>query len=67
MLLEGIRQFEDSSWHFEQDVSRVYVYGLSKTPDTLSAEVYYKDDRPKLILEFYYVGNGMFNESLSGS
>jgi hypothetical protein len=54
LLLDGILRFEEESWNFSRDVTRVYANGLTKKQsDTLSVEVYFNDDRPKLVLEFY--------------
>lgn len=54
LLLDGILCFEDESWNFSKDVTRLYANGLTKEQsDTLSVEVYFKDNRLKLVLEFY--------------
>jgi hypothetical protein len=54
LLLDGILRFEDESWKISKDVTRVYANGLTKEQsDTLSVEVYFKDTRPKIVLEFY--------------
>jgi hypothetical protein len=37
-----------------KDVSRVYMYGLSNKGDSLTVEVYFRTDKPKLVLEFYH-------------
>lgn len=46
---------QDNDWSFESDVSRVYGYGLATKSETLTLEVYFIEDRPRLILEFFYV------------
>ncbi|KAJ8112821.1 hypothetical protein OPT61_g4899 [Boeremia exigua] len=56
LIVEGVRQFEDASWSLGKDVSRVYIYALSNRGDSLTAEVYFHTDRPKLVLEFYHTG-----------
>jgi hypothetical protein len=54
LLLDGILRFEEKSWQFSKDVSQVYAQGLTEAlGDTLSVEVYFKNDQPKLVLEFY--------------
>lgn len=63
LILTGVRSFQNLAWNFENDVTRVYVYGLSTSRDTLSAEIYYKDDRPKLVLEFYHLNDGQSRQS----
>jgi hypothetical protein len=52
MILDGILHFEDA-WDLSKDVSHIYVFGLSKEQDSLSLEVYFKDEQPKLVLELY--------------
>lgn len=56
LIVGGVRQFEDTSWSLEKDVSRVYIYALSNRGDSLTAELYFRTDRPKLVLEFYHTG-----------
>lgn len=46
---------QDNDWSFVSDVSRVYGYGLATKSETLTLEVYFIEDRPRLILEFFYV------------
>lgn len=53
VLLAGICEFEDTTWSIHKSISRVYVYGLTTSNDTLYAEIYFKDDRPKLVIEFH--------------
>lgn len=55
-ILEGIRRFEDGTWTFAEDISRVYVYALGGKNDSLTAEIYYRADKPKLMLEFFVAG-----------
>lgn len=52
LLLNGVLSFKNEPWDFVDDVSRCYVYGL-KDEGSLSMELYFKNERPKLILEFY--------------
>jgi len=54
VVLDGILRFEENSWEFSKDVARVYAYGLAKQQDSLSLALYFRDDRPKLVLEFYH-------------
>lgn len=46
---------QDDTWSFAAHVSRVYGYGLPfwKASDTLTLELYFTDNRPRLILEFF--------------
>jgi hypothetical protein len=53
-ILEGVLRFEDESWSFDKDVTRAYVYGLGIENDSLSMELYFNDERPKLVLEFFH-------------
>ena len=53
-IVEGIRHFEDASWSLERDVSRIYLYGLSSRGDSLTVELYFRNDRPKIVLEFFH-------------
>lgn len=55
LILESIQRFEGSSWSFDEAVTRVYVYGLCEANhnETLSLEIYFQDDRPKLTLELF--------------
>jgi hypothetical protein len=52
VILAGIQRSEDG-WTLAEDVARTYVYGLANKEDSLSLEIYFRDDRPKVILEFY--------------
>jgi hypothetical protein len=52
-ILEGIRHFEDETWKFAKDVSRVYLYALASEDDSLTVEIYFHADRPKLVLEYF--------------
>jgi hypothetical protein len=36
------------------NVSRVFVYGLAGSDDTLTLELYMKTDEPKVVLELFY-------------
>lgn len=54
LIVDGIRRFENASWSLRNDVSRVYLYALSSKGESLTAEVYFRTDRPKLVLEFYH-------------
>lgn len=56
VILEGLRQSETPDWSLQRDIRRVYARCNSKRgsiQDTLRLEIYYKDDRPKLELEYY--------------
>lgn len=66
LILEGILCFEDESWSFNTGVIRVYAYAHSSAieDDTLSVELYFNDERPKLILEFFHREKG-YRESES--
>lgn len=47
---------QDETWSFTVSVSRVYGYGLVRgTDDTLTLEVYFIDERPRMMLEFFFV------------
>lgn len=52
VILAGIRHSEDG-WTLAENVTRIYVFALAKEGDSLSLELYFKDDRPKVVLEFY--------------
>lgn len=51
LMLEAIERSVSSQ---APAVSRVCAYGLAADCDTLSMEIYFKDDRPKLILELFH-------------
>ncbi|KAF2245985.1 HET-domain-containing protein [Trematosphaeria pertusa] len=56
VILEGLRQSQTREWSFQRDVRRVYARCHSKRSnyaESLSLEIYFVDDRPKLELEFY--------------
>jgi hypothetical protein len=56
VILDGIRESETHSWSFEQHVRQVYARCRgthNQKSDSLSLEIYFKDDRPKLELEFF--------------
>ncbi|KAL6704426.1 hypothetical protein ACN47E_008278 [Coniothyrium glycines] len=56
VLNEGLRQVSGDSWMYPDDIRSVYARCLEKCRDELSTlylEVYFKDERPKLMLEFY--------------
>ncbi|TVY88520.1 hypothetical protein LAWI1_G007433 [Lachnellula willkommii] len=52
VILAGILHSEDG-WTFAEDVTHIYVFALAKEEDSLSLELYFRDDRPKVVLEFY--------------
>ncbi|KAH8782076.1 heterokaryon incompatibility protein-domain-containing protein [Hyaloscypha finlandica] len=52
VILAGILHSEDG-WTLAEDVTHIYVFGLAKEEDSLSLELYFRDDRPKVVLEFY--------------
>lgn len=61
IIWQAILQAEKNGareWNFAEDVSRVYVYGLATALDTLSAQLYFKNDRPKLVLEIFHPEGG---------
>lgn len=56
VILEGLRQVESNEWTFQRDVRRVYARCCSirkSYHDSLTLEVYFVDDRPKIELEFF--------------
>lgn len=55
ILLDGISLMQDDTWSFTADVSKVYGYGLATESDTLTFEVYFIDNRPRVMLEFFHV------------
>lgn len=58
IILAGLRGYESRSWAFEQDVRRVYAQCRSMRngkSDTLCLELYFKNDRPKVELEFFSI------------
>jgi len=61
-LLNGISEMQDGTWWFVDDVSRVYGYAFTCENATLTLEIYFSDDRPRVTLEFYrYLDlDGMF-------
>jgi hypothetical protein len=56
-IADGIHQFEDHSWSLKKDVSQIYLYALSNRGDSLTIELYFRNDRPKLVLEFYHASS----------
>ncbi|TVY22392.1 hypothetical protein LHYA1_G008428 [Lachnellula hyalina] len=52
VILAGILQSEDG-WTLAGDITHIYVFALAKNEDSLSLELYFRDDRPKVVLEFY--------------
>jgi len=62
VILAGILHSEDG-WTLAEDVTHIYVFGLAKEEDSLSLELYFRDDRPKVVLEFYRrERNGLLSE-----
>jgi hypothetical protein len=62
VILAGILHSEDG-WTLAEDVTHIYVFGLAKKEDSLSLELYFRDDRPKVVLEFYRrERNGLLSE-----
>ncbi|KAF4447929.1 HET-domain-containing protein [Fusarium austroafricanum] len=51
---EAITKMEDGEWQFSEHVSRVYATANGEKDETLTLEVYFKDDRPKHTLELYF-------------
>ncbi|RYP24494.1 hypothetical protein DL765_000514 [Monosporascus sp. GIB2] len=69
LILEGIQHFADSSWSVDKDVSRAYAYGPSDLglAETLFVELYFIDERPKLVLEYFHPqSRGLSNGSPPG-
>lgn len=64
-LMRGILLMQDETWSFTGTVSRVYGYGLATETDTLTLEVYFIDERPRMMLEFFCVNRD--GESISQS
>ena len=58
-IVDGILRFEDPTWTLEKDVSRLYLYALSERGDTLSVELYFRTEKPKLVLEFFQTTGGL--------
>lgn len=58
MLFEGIRQFKDEIGNFVDSVARMYARRpIDNIPPTLSLEIYFKESRPKLEIEFRSKGD----------
>jgi len=53
ILLDGVLRFEGHDWIFSNDISRIYAHGSPNGKDSLTLELHFKDERPKLDLEFY--------------
>ncbi|KAI0813989.1 HET-domain-containing protein [Xylaria sp. FL0064] len=53
ILLEGIILMQAEGWSFEHDVLRAYGYGLASEKDTLALELYFYDERPRIVLEYF--------------
>ncbi|KAI0967648.1 heterokaryon incompatibility protein-domain-containing protein [Xylaria arbuscula] len=53
ILLKGIILMQAEDWSFEHDVSR--VYGIASNRDTLALELYFYDERPRIIREYFIV------------
>ena len=56
IILEAIRQFESPDRVFKRDVKKVYARCREKHrhgTESLSLELFFKDDQPKLLLELY--------------
>jgi hypothetical protein len=66
LIFEGIRQFQREIGDFVGSVSRIYACGPAhNVPRTLSLEIYFKEPRTKLEIEFHTQGDvGMSNEPL---
>lgn len=57
----------DGQWSFTSDVSRVYGHALATDTDTLTLEVCFVQERPKLVIELFRTDyHGMLSGSLSG-
>jgi hypothetical protein len=69
VILKGLSAAESGTWSFKDDIRRVYARCRSsstKIPDSLTVEIYFADERPKLELEFFSLdGSGTYKvESL---
>lgn len=53
LLLTGVEKMQDGTWSFINDVSRVYGYAQATCHDTLTLEVYFLPDRPRIMLELF--------------
>jgi hypothetical protein len=53
-IVDGILLYEDSTWTIGEDVSLAYLYALSNRGDTLTLEIYFRTERPKLVLEYFH-------------
>ena len=51
LILEAIERTVSTP---EADIRRIYIYGLATEFDTLTLQLYFVDDRPKLILEIFH-------------
>jgi len=65
-ILEGILRFENGTWTFAKDVSRVYLYALGSEGDSLTLEIYFHAERPKLLLELFIPGEYASLGAISG-
>lgn len=54
VIHEAITKMEDGDWQFSEHVSRVYATANGEKDETLTLEVYFKDDRPKSTFELYF-------------
>jgi hypothetical protein len=52
------RERQPLSWDLADRVARIYAYGLSSDRDTLSLEVYLKDEETKRTLELFFPESG---------
>ncbi|KAI1302226.1 HET-domain-containing protein [Xylaria venustula] len=63
ILLKGIILMQAEGWSFEHDVSKVYGYGIALETDTLALEIYFHDERPRIILEYFIVKGSDYSYS----
>jgi hypothetical protein len=61
-VLKGILLYEDGTWTMRDDVSLVYLYAMSKRGDSLTLEIYFRTEKPKLVLEFFHTEGEQYVE-----
>jgi hypothetical protein len=66
-IFDGIREFRAEIGDFTNSVSRLYARGPATDPPyTLTLEIYFRDSRPKLELEFFaHNDDGMLRQPLA--
>jgi hypothetical protein len=53
-MLRAICRMEDGTWSFGTDVKVVYGRARVATEDSLGLEIYFKEERPMLVLEVFF-------------